>query len=269
LVILACIFLPQVGTAQTSRLVQAGTRRLELVEAGEGSPTIVVEAGLGADWHQWSFMMDTLATMTHVVGYARAGYSRSDPAEGPQTAEQVVDDLFAALQHAGIKGPYLMLGHSYGGILVRIFAARHSEDISGLLLVDPSHPAQVREFAERWPESTRRLEGQLAQLRKNGPSPVLQDAETLWRILSADTLPEAAAVPDVPTIVITSTKVGPMATGPNSPEGRLVWRQLHDRYLDDVTLGAHILTAKSGHNVQADQPLLIVDAVRQLLEWIR
>ena len=115
-------------------------RRLRLLEAGAGKDLVILEAGLGASAASWSTVMASLAAHAHVVAYDRAGYGGSDPAASPRTFEHLADDLLAIVD-ATPHDRLVLVGHSLGGPVVRVAAARHlarGSAVTGLLLVDPS-----------------------------------------------------------------------------------------------------------------------------------
>ncbi len=128
-------------------LVDIGGRRLHLMRAGEGTPAVVVATSLGEPGHGWAEIQRQLAQHTTVVLYDRAGFGWSDPGPWP-TGKQVVDDLHALLGAAGIPAPYVLVGHSLGGLLVRLYVRRYPEEVAGLVLVDSSHPDQWRELSK-------------------------------------------------------------------------------------------------------------------------
>jgi pimeloyl-ACP methyl ester carboxylesterase len=90
----------------------------------------------------WAWVQDELAATTRVVAADRSGLGWSDPAPKPQDAQESARDLHAALQAAGIPGPYVVAGHSYGGLVVRAFADLYPDEVAGMVLVDASHPDQ-------------------------------------------------------------------------------------------------------------------------------
>src|SRR5262249_31619965 len=118
--------------------VDAGGHRLNLLIGGEGAPAVVFEAGINSDLRAWSTVQADIAKFARTVSYDRAGLGQSDPSPHRPTAKQIALDLHRALQAAGVKPPYIMVGHSLGGILVRVFADMYPEEVSGLVLVDPS-----------------------------------------------------------------------------------------------------------------------------------
>jgi pimeloyl-ACP methyl ester carboxylesterase len=133
-------------------LVDIGGRRLHLWRAGEGRPVVVIATSLGEPGHGWAAIQRRLAQHTTVVLYDRAGLGWSE--EGPwPTGKRTVEDLHALLHAARVPPPYVLVGHSAGGLHVRLYAARHPEQVAGLVLVDASHPDQwhrLRQHCGGW-----------------------------------------------------------------------------------------------------------------------
>ncbi len=124
------------------RLVDLGSHRLHLLETGQGGPTIVLEAGLMSTVLSWSDLQRELSHSFRVVSYDRAGLGWSDVGPMPRTADQIVDELHALLERAGIPPPYVLVGHSFGGLTIPLFAARYPDELAGMVLVDPVAPAE-------------------------------------------------------------------------------------------------------------------------------
>jgi pimeloyl-ACP methyl ester carboxylesterase len=124
------------------RLVDLGTHRLHVLESGCGTPTIVLEAGLMSTVLSWNDLQRELARSYRVVSYDRAGLGWSDLGPMPRTADRIVDELHALLERAAIPPPYLLVGHSFGGLTMPLFAARFPEEIVGMVLVDPVAPTE-------------------------------------------------------------------------------------------------------------------------------
>lgn len=126
-------------------LFDVGGRRLYLActgaAAGNGGPTVVLEAGHGGDSTVWLGIQSAVAPGSRVCAYDRANTpgGTSDPAPLPRTAEDAVADLHALLAAAKVPGPYVLVGHSLGGLFVRLYAGRYPDEVAGLVLVDPSH----------------------------------------------------------------------------------------------------------------------------------
>jgi pimeloyl-ACP methyl ester carboxylesterase len=126
------------------QLVDIGGRRIHMVVMGNssGQPTVILEAGMASFSSNYYWIQNELAAITQVVAYDRAGLGWSDPSPEPQDAYQSAQDLHAALEKAGIPGPYVVAGHSYGGLVVRAFTDLYPDEVAGMALIDASHPDQ-------------------------------------------------------------------------------------------------------------------------------
>jgi pimeloyl-ACP methyl ester carboxylesterase len=145
LVLITTGFLYQlIGTARDKRrfpmpgrLIDIGSARLHIRESGEGCPSVILEAGIGASSLNWTTIQSTLSQFTRVCSYDRAGLGFSDPAASPRTIANAVEELHALVAASQISTPLVLVGHSFGGLLVRCYAARYPEQIAGLVLLDP------------------------------------------------------------------------------------------------------------------------------------
>ncbi|WP_257461542.1 alpha/beta hydrolase [Archangium lipolyticum] len=134
------------------RMVDVGGYRLHLNCTGEGSPTVVLEAGANAMSSGWAWVQPEVAKSTRVCSYDRAGTAWSELAPGPRDAAHVAEQLHTLLANAGERGPFVLVGHSMGGLFVRVYADRHPGEVAGMVLLDASHPDQL----QRLPESARK-----------------------------------------------------------------------------------------------------------------
>ncbi len=122
--------------------VDVGGYSLHIHCTGEGSPTVVVDAGNGDFSLGWSGIQPEVAKSTRICTYDRAGYGWSDPSPKPRTAKVMAEELHALLVGAGIESPYILVGHSLGGHNVRMFADLYAGEVEGIILVDSAHPEQ-------------------------------------------------------------------------------------------------------------------------------
>lgn len=122
------------------RLVDVGGFRLHINCSGQGTPAVVLDAALGGSSLSWALVQPQVARLTHVCSYDRAGFGWSDAGPLPRTAGRVADELRVLLDRAGVEPPYVLVGHSFGGLVMRVFAARHRRLTAALVLVDPAHP---------------------------------------------------------------------------------------------------------------------------------
>jgi pimeloyl-ACP methyl ester carboxylesterase len=191
-----------------------GGQRIHLDCTGRGSPTVVFENGAGDISTVWSLVQPRVATTTRVCSYDRAGYAWSDPGARPRTYDQIALELHTALEKAGEHAPYVLVGQSYGGLVVRGYARRYAREVGGLVLVDAVHedqrvnmggktPQRIRDFAKGrvTPEPRLAADSVLIALRRAGARATLDtgalespldrlspaDQQT-WRIASADSV---------------------------------------------------------------------------------
>ena len=123
-------------------LVNIGDFSMHLYCIGSGSPTVVLDAGLGVLSLTWAPVQKRVAKTTRVCSYDRAGYAWSDSAPTPRTSQNIAANLHTLLANAGEKPPFVLVGHSFGGYNVRVFAHEHKAEVVGLVLVDSSHEEQ-------------------------------------------------------------------------------------------------------------------------------
>jgi pimeloyl-ACP methyl ester carboxylesterase len=128
----------------TGRLVDIGGRRLHVDCKGSGSPEVIVENGGAAFSFDWALVQPQIARFTRICTYDRAGYAWSDVGPEFDTFDQAAHDLHLLLAKAGVPGPYVLVGHSLGGMLVRFYQTKYPTDIVGMVLVDSSHEESLQ-----------------------------------------------------------------------------------------------------------------------------
>jgi pimeloyl-ACP methyl ester carboxylesterase len=131
--------LPEIG-----QLVDVGGYRLNLYCSGEGSPTVVFDAGSGASGYSWSEIQSAVAGRTRACWFDRAGMGWSDTGPYPRTAAKMSQELHTLLRRAGVPGPYVLVGHSLGGLNARVYAGLYPGEVAGAVLVDAAHEDEPR-----------------------------------------------------------------------------------------------------------------------------
>lgn len=272
-------------------LVDVGGHRLHIHCLGEGGPAVIMDTGLGGTSLEWVGVQRRLARHVTACVYDRAGYGWSEPGPGPRTSSRIADELYLLLRNAGIEGPYVLVGHSFGGYNVQLFARRYQYLTAGLVLVDASHPEQAERFRRppiglnTAPRTRRGLvsfsrppgvpasmpEGlraaALALVRTSKARQALME-EFLQFEASAAQVREAGALPEVPMVVLTRGQ----RVWPQDHRGNLIedlWMRLQDELAAQTAHAAHIVAATSGHHVHLDQPELVSDAVRMVVDFAR
>jgi pimeloyl-ACP methyl ester carboxylesterase len=137
------------------RLVDVGGYRIHLYCTGEGSPTVLLDSGLGGSWLDWSWVQPALAKTTRVCSYDRAGMGWSDAGPEPRDAQHAVEELHTLLQNAEVTGPIIFVGHSNGALRAQLYAAKYPNDVAGMVLVDPTLTQSTDEQIAQLPTETR------------------------------------------------------------------------------------------------------------------
>ncbi len=276
------------------QLIDVGGYGLHIQCVGAGSPTVVLDAGLGGSSLDWNLVQSELGSTTRVCAYDRAGMGWSDPSPQPRTPRQIADELHTLLTNAGIAGPYVLVGHSLAGKNVRLFTIAHPDQVAGMVLVDArseyvdanTSPAEVQAFqqalaaqarqyrvarslglvrligASQWgapamPRATR-TEGVLLKTSQRGVAATT--AEGLERAADDVQLQAAPSLGDRPLIVLASEQN--MTATP-------YWVEAQRQQAALSTNGRLIVAAGSGHDIHWEQPPLVIDAVRQVIEDVR
>jgi pimeloyl-ACP methyl ester carboxylesterase len=130
------------------RRFDVGGHHLHLLCAGSGTPAVILDAALGASSLSWSRVLPGIARITRVCAYDRAGMGWSDAGPLPRTAARLAAELRELLRVGDVPPPFILVGHSFGGLVTRLFAARHSDETAGLVLLEPAHPEHWAEPSE-------------------------------------------------------------------------------------------------------------------------
>lgn len=272
------------------QLVDVGGYRMHLDCAGSGAPTVVMDAGLG-DWSLlWRPVQSALASTTRVCTYDRAGMGHSDPGPLPRDVTHFVSELHTLLQRAEIAGPYVMVGHSLGGLTARVFTHRYPEEVAGVVLIEsmspqPAASAPVQPTPAAAPHSrelsflsaaarlglVRLLAGPLGLAQGLPPGDVgAYTARVVTPRHFQTTADEAAAIPASLTQAGEVTTLGdlPLTVLSRGLGSDPTWQAGQLRLLELSTRSAQVTAAHSRHAVELDEPqaaaAVIADMVRQV-----
>jgi pimeloyl-ACP methyl ester carboxylesterase len=130
--------------SSSDEFVSVGTHRLQIHCEGEGSPTVVIDAGIGDNMTKLRSLQERIAKVTHVCSYNRAGYGQSEAGPLPRHCGREAEELKALLDNASVPGPYVVAGHSLGALNIQVFAARYPKDVVGIVLLDPPPLSFIR-----------------------------------------------------------------------------------------------------------------------------
>lgn len=272
------------------RLVDIGGYQLHINCSGsdgaEGGPTVVMDAGIGECSPGWSLVQPEIARFARVCTYDRAGLGWSDAAPTARTSQQIVGELHALLTNAGIKPPYVLVGHSFGGLNARLYASQFPEAVAGIVLVDSAH----EEYPFRPPLLMRLglLAAPLGIPRLFARSVVSENP-----IFAADSkYPPAYQAIATSTKYLNTVRREWSAADESWSQARSSKKTLGDKSLvvlfarfnhevypilkklqtelaQRSTEGKLIIIENSGHHIQYDQPEVLIDAVREVVEAVR
>ena len=242
----------------TLRKIDASGHNLNLLVGGEVTPTVVFEAGFGAGLTSWSTVQSNIAKFARTVSYDRAGIGQSEAGPKPRAAKQIALELHTALQNAGIGPPYVLVGHSFGGIYVRVFADMYPKEVAGIVLIDPSQET-FDDWTRTHQEAQRTaLDEQIAKASQ-GVRDESAEVNTSYQQARAAKVPAG-----VPVILLTAMKDDTMPAGV-----RKVWAEKHEEWIAKVPGGKHIVVENSGHFIQAEQPRVVIDPIKQVVDQAR
>ena len=271
------------------RLVDVGPHRLHIHCTGRGSPAVVFESGLGGTWLDWVRVQPEVSRFTRACSYDRAGYGWSERGPEPRDANRIAGELDRLLENANIPPPYVLVGHSFGGLAIRLFVARKERRaVSGLVLVDATHEHQFQRMesagvrmpmaptgrrfviANHWlvpsalPESLKPMAQRLALARKA--------IRTLYGELgslrhSARQVGSIRRAPDTPVIVLARSPRRDADNGHDRLDG--AWLDLQRELAGRMKNGSFQVVPGSGHYIHLDRPQRVVGAIRTIVDRYR
>jgi len=298
------------------KLVESGPHRLHVYDIGEGTPAVVLEAGISATSINWRRLQHEIAKFTRVLAYDRAGLGWSEKARTARTVTQVVKELHDLLRTAGVPLPCVFVGHSFGGFAVRVYAREYPDDVAGVVLVDPLRP---EEWYPLSPEQRRLITGgaflsrwgaflahfgvvrfTLAKLGRGSSfiprvigratatgeglatmervvGEVRKMPKELWpAVISHWCLPKSFLSMGGHIAALPSSVEGMIGAKPleDVPVTLLTGAKSHSPTPPDeaqrIAAGAtHIVAENSGHWIHLDEPELVLNAVREMVERVR
>jgi pimeloyl-ACP methyl ester carboxylesterase len=221
--------------------VDIGGYALYMRGAGTGSPSVIMDAGGTDTAESWATILPSVARFTYACAYDRAGLGRSERGPVPTTSEQIVNELHRLLSHAHMAGPYVLVGHSFGGLNTRLYAHLYPDEVAGMVLVDPAHEDMYASM-DTTAIPTIDFEASAQQVKACG-----EKRESWLLIVLSHGLP----VPYLPEEVTS------------------MWLPCHKRLARLSSNSIHVIVPRSGHFMQADQPDIVIEAIRQVVEAVR
>ncbi len=230
----------------------------------KGVPVVVMDAGMGNSSESWLGIQPKVAEFSRVCIYDRAGLGNSDPSTHTQTTTQIAVDIHNLLARAGVPGPLVLVGHSLGGINARMYASMYPREVIGMVLVDSAHEEQFARMGALIPEEIKKQFPPSA-FEPMGPEKIdFKDTErrarmSKWRA-------------DIPLIVLTAANARPNPQGPLAflaPKWEQIRQELQQDLVQRSAKGKQIIATKSDHFIHHDEPELVVNAIREVIDATR
>ena len=276
-------------------------RTLNLYCIGAGSPTVILEAGIGGGAYDWRSVQSRLGQQTRVCAYDRAGVGRSPTGPFPRDTRAQVADLEALLSAAKVRPPYVLVGHSMGAFNARLYATRHKRDVAGIVLVDPSVEDQIPLLYAAAPSIRANDQRQMNQLRacadvrrtpataanctRSAPEgfpadlaakfaegygrgfyeTVLSEAESFIAVASRQMKAEPRNLGSIPLIVLTR---GKRSNNLPANEAEAEWhlvKEMHARIAGLSRAGSHRVVEGADHYIQLEKPDAVLSAVAEVI----
>ncbi len=286
---------------QIGRSVDIGGRRLNIHCTGDGSPTVVFVTGRTAPGFVWTPTQRGVSAFTRACWYDRADLGWSDAGPDPAWGDAAARDLYLLVRNAGLRRPLVLVGHSFGGHVIRLYHHAYPGEVSGMVFADPAHEAAgtIHGMPHRdRPPIPRAVIGGLSIVLGRlgmtrflasdpGPPPAHWTAEewdTLVRLrrqrkvlladakvgpghATDDLVRTAGGLEEMPLVVLTQANVSsPSSATPGVLQG---WAELHRQFAERSRRGRQVLVPNSGHGIPEEAPGAVIDAVREIVAAVR
>ena len=284
------------------KLIDVGGHKLHIHGVGEQGPVVIMDAGLGGWSLVWRSVQTEIGQFARAYAYDRAGYGWSESGSKPRSSEQIVREFRALLKGSGLEPPYILVGHSLGGLHMRMFAALYPSEVAGLVLVESAHEAQEDKVRSLFPGANpfhtsaigtmflrsaplglpRLMITYLSpQKGTNAETHTLKVAMTSRTCMFDAMRAEWAAMPKsfaemramhqsldaMPLVVVSRGKRArsPMPGVPDLESSERIWDEVQQELARISRRGRRIIAKQSGHDVMIDEPSVVVDAVRSII----
>jgi pimeloyl-ACP methyl ester carboxylesterase len=276
------------------QLIDVGGYKMHLYCTGQGDPPVILDSGQGDSYMAWHNVQPEIAKFVSVCSYDRAGLGYSQPRPRPRTSRVFAEELHELIHAAGVAPPYILVGHSFGGFNVRLFASRYRSETAGMVLVDSGHPDQPQrmpqqlkmndELVKQWrllqftePIGIPRLVGDC------GDSAAIRAAECTFNhmresVTELETVRESAsevgAAGDLGNMALIVISQDTDQHHPDLPEEldktrNRVWAQMQEELSHLSTNGTLVIAKGSGHDIQNQRLEIVIEAVHNVVNRAR
>lgn len=265
------IRISEISTPKIENMIDVGGRKLHCCVHGNGSPTVVLVSGLEAPQAYWNSVIPDLAAKTTVVTYDRAGIGKSEIGDLPAHGEQSAKDLQVLLDKLGVSRPYILVGHSYGGSVVRLFASMYADVTSGLILEDTQHEDVLNEGRKILKGKDLEAFDQLVVARFSAPENPKTEAD--YRNITREQVRKSKPLPRIPFVILTSPDrakaMQPIFSDEAIEEMAKLDRALNNKLAALIPGGRQIIVEGTGHDIHVDKPEALIAPVVEMIKEVR
>lgn len=241
------------GTRLDSHVVKMDGRAVEVMTAGSGTASVVFESGLGNDWTPWDAAAVEVSFGARVFAYSRPGYGKSDPTTTPRDPAHIVEELRALLVAQGYRPPYILVGHSFGGTYMELFAKAHPEEVAGVVLVEPRH----RDFTATCEQQ--KIEDCTIPASVAASLPPVQIAELNAFADASAEIHAAGAFGRYPVRVLTATSHW------NSFAWEMLWKRMNRSLAAEAADGNQIVFDGTTHNLEVERSHEVAETILSIV----
>ena len=246
LLLSGCVSLPNV------KVEDIDNRKVAYATKGEGTPVIVLVSGMGAAMSTWAPVFLSLTEVSTVFAYDRPRYGKSSQKQLPATAGELAEQLRQNLVSTGHAPPYLLAGHSAGGLYANVFARMYPNEVAGIVLIDATHPSQFEYFREHEPELYATFVSSTANGKLAYEASILMNINNEFKSLGP--------FPDVPLAILTAGNSSKHETS----KFRKKWLEYQQDLANMSTGGTNKVIAGSGHFIHVDKPQAVINEIVRL-----
>ena len=248
------IILASCTTLKNTNQVQLNGKTVEFITKGTGEPTIVFETGMGPTIDTWNTVLDSLSKHTRVYAYNRPGYGKSTIKNPPKSVVEVAKQLRENLSSQNIKPPYILVGHSAGGLYINMFARLYPDEVVGVVFIDASHPKQFEYFKN----NHSLLYDILVTATKKGDRTYEYD-------IVQTTLNSFNNAPEFPNIPVSVLTAGKKSSPLETQKLRDKWLQFQKELVNLSSESKQIIVEESGHYIHKKSPDITISEILRII----
>jgi pimeloyl-ACP methyl ester carboxylesterase len=261
--------IPEITTERIEKMIDVGGRSLDCRVYGKGFPTIVLVSGLSAPQSYWNSVVPDLAERATVVTYDRPGIGKSEMGDLPTHGEQSAKELHVLLEKLEVPKPYIVVGHSYGGSVARLFVSMYPKDVGGLILEDSQHESILDEQRKLLKGADLEALNTMAARMSNTADP---KTEMDYNAMTSEQLRKSAPLPKIPYVVLTSADRGkaapPIFSAPAREQIATLGMELQKRLVALIPGGKHIVVEGVGHNIHVEKPEALLEPLHEMIRTV-